>query len=367
MKESTKIGIVVGGLAAVVLGVAVAKGKSISTTGISTTGISTTQSSTGGVSIALGLSTGKLISGNAVNISVVMTNGYGGSVVQIHGLPSALSITTDASAIGSTTVIINKVGTYTIYGTFGSAVSNKVVLSVVNQCSNNAQCAEGQICQNGKCVKCPPQTCPCGSLWSSSSCACATQTPGQLYFTDSSGAQESVKDYYPNLVMQYHSVTAVFATDIYGVCMAYNAGSSPGNCTGLGTCTGFPVYVYIPVQGVLLDQKHIPICNQTISLALGNATQINAGGDFTYTTSGSFYNGKTSVNVKTNSQGVFSTTVAFNVEISSYPSVIGGFSVNTPPTVPLIIVSTLTASYGNIPSPTLSMNISGNMVYCSFL
>lgn len=362
MKNSTKIGIVVGGLAAVVLGVAVTKEKSISTTGISTT-----QASTAGISIALGLSTGKLISGNAVNISVVMTNGYGGSVVQIHGLPSAVSITTDASAIGSTTVIINKVGTYTIYGAFGSAVSNKVVLTVVNQCSNNAQCAEGQICQNGKCVKCPPQTCPCGSLWSSSTCACETQTPGQLYFTDSSGAQESVKDYYPNLVMEYHAVTELLATEFYGVCMSYNAGSSPGSCLGLGSCINSSTYISIPVQGVLLDQYHRPICNQTISLALGNATQINTSGLFTYTTWGIFDNGKTSKNVKTNSQGVFSTSIGFAVSISSYPSLISGFPATMPPLVPLIIVSTVTASYGNIPPPTLSMNITANMLYCGFL
>ena len=69
-------------------------------------------------------------SGNSIDINVIMKNGIAGSTVNIKGLPLSETITVDSTGLGSTTVVINKAGSYTVYASSGGIISNSISITV---------------------------------------------------------------------------------------------------------------------------------------------------------------------------------------------------------------------------------------------
>lgn len=367
-----------GGLAALaVVGGVVILNKSSPPVPVTTTAVTSTQSTSSGQQLFISLSSNQITLDGDVVISVTETNGYAGSVVDIKGLPFALSITLNSSAIGSTTVSVSKAGTYTLYATEGKLTSNKTTLKVLAQCTNNAQCPSGEICSGGKCVPCPQQNCPCGSIWKQSQCSCVTQTPQTLVFTDEAGASETSFDYpvYYNLV--YHGLTEALISEVFKpVCLHITNSMSNCSTTYTGICgtSSSPYGAIYPavgmIYGELKDNQGNPICNQTVQLSLSNNTgqkaTSNDSAAFRFTSSVHFASGVDSITAKTDSNGKFKTKLYFYTTLTGWQGSFGG--TNFPASVESITMASLVqinASYGNITTQAL-LNNKGTVRFCGY-
>ena len=368
MNKNVLIGLGIGG-AAVGTGIVLLllKKPPVSTT--STTSVSTT-STTQVQTLFLGISPSSVVVGSPVSITATYLTGAGGTTIKIIGLPSPLSIVTDASGFASTTYTPTKAGTYTVYAQTGTVTSNTITLIVTAQCANNSQCPPGQICSGGKCVPCPTQSCSCGKTWSTSSCSCVTQTPALLQFTSSQGVAETGFDYTNNYAIDYVMYSAVVVTYVGNVYITRNWGSSQPNCGQSGNValpyTSSPTEVII--NGALKDSNGVPICNQTVQIGISNNDQKNTDSyGVQYETVGFLSNanpGSVTANVQTDANGNFSVPVWFFAKVTDYNKW-EVFSI--PPsavTVDMLITTQLNATYANL-SATALINYTGTITYCT--
>ena len=140
----------------------------------------------------------------------------------------------------------------------GYICQNGECIPSTTTCTNNNDCPPGYICQNGQCVVCPPQECPCDSVWDSVNCVCSELVPYNLLAPFAATASS----YY---FIYYNCGTGVitnYGATSYSSCIPTTSG--PYSDTVITT----------PFTVTCVDSAGHPICNQNVQLEL-SSTPIN--------------------------------------------------------------------------------------------